>query len=286
MLRVVEAGSVSSAARQLGMSRSMLRRRLDALAAAVGCELFASGTSGVALTPAGLAVLEEGRGLLEQAARMVTSARSAESPANGVVRVILPIGMPDLAHVPLASALRATHPGIRVYEREVADPIAHLHEPFELMFHFGPVPTHGRWFSRTMRRLRLVPVASRGYLEAHGRPTSVDELARHTLLGWRRPSSDPTRWPLVTGGAIAVDPFIVSSNGQFMHRCAEAGVGILLGAPEPVFQEIAEIVPVLEDAIADDDAVRVLSPLPVNVDPRARAFVEGVQRFIDTNWVV
>ncbi len=286
LLEVIERGSVHGAARQLRVSRSMLRRRLEALEAETGCELFVANASGVVLTPSGAVIADEGRALLEQSARMLATAKAAQQP-SAALRIVVPIGMPDVVRVELLQALRATSPGVRVHERERADPLSHLHEPFELMFHFGAPPSYGTWFSRVLHRVRLVPLASQAYRDARGRPSSVDALREHLLLSWRRPGADPLAWPRLAGGSMPVEPVFVSDNPQLLHRAAQRGLGILLGSPAPFsYAEPTPLFPVLEDAIADEAAIRLLSPLPVNVDPRMRAVVQGVLDFLDSNAVL
>ena len=282
LLKVAEVGSVHAAARQLGIARSVLRRRLLALEAETGCELFSANASGVILTPSGSIIAAEGRLLLERSARMLAAAKALEPRPEGVLRIIIPAGMPDVVHVSLVRALRERHPGLRVHEREVADPHAHLQTPFDLMFHFGPPPSYGDWYSRIVKRLRLVPVASEAYFSAHGRPASPAELSRHAIVGWRRPGADPLEWPLQSGGTVSVEPMVVSDNVQFVHRAAQEGVGILLGSPDTAFLVgPTELVPTLENAVSVEETIRVLSPLPESVDPRIAALLAGIQQFLE-----
>lgn len=281
LIRVVEAGSVHGAARQLGLSRSLLRRRLDALESELGCELFVANATGVVLTTAGAIVARDGRELLERSARMVSSAKDATTRAEGVLRIVVHVGMPDVVRSQLFGALRATSPGLRIHEYEASDPLAHLGEPFDLMFHLGPAPTHGEWFSRALRVHRLVPIASSEYLADHGTPTTTDDLGDHALLSWRRPGSDPMAWPLRRGGTLSVAPVLVSDNANLLHRAAQQGLGILLGSPDPaMLPEATPLVPVLEELIATEETIRVLSSLRVQADPRMRAVLEGIEAFL------
>lgn len=282
LLKVAEVGSVHAAARQLGIARSVLRRRLLDLEAETGCEVLSSHASGVVLTPSGAIIAEEGRLLLERSARMLAAAKAAEPRPEGILRIVNPVGMPDFVHVALVRALRETHPGLRVHETEAADPHAHLQTPFDLMFHFGPPPAYGDWYSRIVKRLRLVPVASESYLAAHGKPASPADLSHHAILGWRRPGTNPLAWPLLSGGTVAVEPLVVSDNVQFVHRAAQAGVGILLGSPDASFLVgEARLEPVLDDAIEVEETIRVLSPLPESMAPRIRPVLAGIKQFLE-----
>lgn len=281
LIQVVELGSIQRAASQFNIPRSSLRRRLATLEASVGCELFVRSATGVALTPAGAIVLSEGRTLLAQSARMVSSAKASGEQLRGTVVVVVPTGMPPVPRMVLFRAMESVNPGICIEEVERDEPLDHLHEPFDLMLHFGAAPERSTWFSRTLLRVRLMPLASEAYLQEHGRPNSLEELARHRILGWRVGRLNPKSWPLWDGGSVAVDPVLTSHNGQFMHRAAQHGLGILLGNPAPaLLPEPTPLIPVLESEIGMDLAVRCLSPLPGNADPRTRSVLEGIRDFL------
>ena len=282
LLEVADVGSIHGAARRLGIARSALRRRLADLEAETGCELFSANASGVVLTRSGAILADEGRALLARSARMLAAAQAAKERPEGVLRIISPVGVPDLAHVSLVRVLCEMHPGVRVHEVEAAEPHAHLHSPFDLMLHFGPPPSHGEWYSRILKRVRLVPIASEAYFAAHGRPASPADLSRHRILGWRRPGADPAVWPLLDGGTVTVEPLVVSDNGQFVHRAAQEGVGILLGNPEGAFLEgPTQLVPTLDDVIGVEETIRVLSPVPASSDPRVVAVLAGIHALLD-----
>ena len=282
LMRVVECGSIQRAAQLSGTSRTSLRRRLENLEAAVGNALFVRSAAGVALTPAGAVVLEEGRALLERYARMVSSARAAKGDPGGRILVVIPPGVPDLGRIALLHALQDVAPGICLQDVERAEPLDHLHEPFDLMFHFGDPPSQGRWFSRVLARVRLVPLASEAYFAKHGRPTSVADLGAHRLLSWQFGRCNPREWPLLSGGAIPIEPVYCSRNGQTLHRAAQDGVGILLGDPNPMLVSglAPPLVPVLEDEIGGELTFRCLSPLASDVDLRSRTIVERLQSLI------
>jgi molybdate transport repressor ModE-like protein len=281
LIRVVELGSVQRAAHQLGLSRTSLTRKLENLEAEVGSELFVRSTTGMTLTAAGSVVLEEGRTLLERYARMVSSVKSAADTPEGRVRVVIPAGMPDGARVGMLRALQSIAPGLGVDEVEHANPLLHLHEPFDLMFHNGEPPARGEWFSRLVWRKPLVALASQAYLSEFGRPASTAELARHRLLSWHLGNENPREWPLNGGGSLPVDPVFTSRDGQFLHHAAHEGLGILLGIFDPPpLSHLPPLVPVLESEIRGEVTFRCLSPIPANVRPASRAILASIQSVI------
>jgi DNA-binding transcriptional LysR family regulator len=281
LLRVVDLGSVQRAAQLIGMSRSSLRRKLENLEAEVGVELFVRSATGVVLTPAGAVVLEDGRALLERFARMVGSAKSAKADPAGIVRVVVPVGLPDSTSVEIMRVISAIAPNVCVEETERAEPLDHLHEPFDLLFHFGEPPPRGEWFSRVLGRVRLMPLASKAYLAEKGKPSSPSDLIHHRILGWQVGRSNPREWPLTAGGVLVVHPIVCSRNGQLVHRAAQEGIGILLGDPDSSRLSIpTPLIPVLESDIGGELVFRCLSPTPSDTDPRTRAVLESIQTML------
>jgi DNA-binding transcriptional LysR family regulator len=80
-VQIVDIGSIQGAARQLGVSRSVLRRALDELEAEVGAPLLHRDPTGVRLTATGAVTLERARPLLESARALINEARAAEQEA-------------------------------------------------------------------------------------------------------------------------------------------------------------------------------------------------------------
>lgn len=281
LIRVVELGSIQRAARAAGMSRSSLRRKLENLEAEMGCDLFVRSSAGVVLTPAGLLVLEEGRTIIERFSRMVSAVGATGRPASGRVVLVVPVGMPDFIRVAQIQLLQSLAPELCLEELERPEPLDHLHEPFDLMLHFGDPPERGRWFSRVIARRRLTPLASEAYLAQYGHPTSVADLARHRLIGWHVGRSNPREWPLRTGGVLPVEPIFCSRSAQVVHRAAQEGLGILLGTADASMLPLpTRLVPVLDSEIGCEITFRCLSPHPGDTEPRTRAVLEGIQTFL------
>ncbi len=132
LLSVVVCGSIQGASRALGLPRSQLRRRLDALEAEVGVSLLHRDAEGARLTAAGHVVVERGRAILHGAERLVMEAREAAGEAAGVLRVFEPIWLPLSLRTRCLLAMRSAMPRLRFVVRQVEDPIAHLDEPCDL----------------------------------------------------------------------------------------------------------------------------------------------------------
>jgi DNA-binding transcriptional LysR family regulator len=281
LLDVVAAGSVQSAADRLKLPRSTLRRRLENLEAEVGASLLVRDRAGVSLTPAGSVVVEDGRRLLEYSNQLLFRARAPDSEGGGTVRIFVPVGLPPIAAIQVLSALATTRPRMAVDIRELEDPLSHIHEPFELLLHFGAPPSRGQWFSRQINRVEVQALASQAYLDAHGTPSSLADLANHRLLLWKVVSTEAPSWPLADGGAHPIEPRVTSGDLQLLLHLAAAGLGVVV-APTAMLPEGlgAPLLPLLEGVLGGSLGIRTLSPGPSQADARVRGFLESVQLLI------
>ena len=271
-VQIVDVGSIQGAARQLGVSRSVLRRGLDELETQVGAPLLHRDPNGVRLTTTGAVTLERARPLLESAQLLLAEARAAERDAWGVIRVIQPVGMPLAVQVNALLAARVALPNQRIVVRHTEDPLSDLSRPFELMLHEGPAPDRNAWFSRVILRMRLSLLASPDYLARRPAPKSVADLADHDALGWSRPGHPAGELPLVAGGVLTVTPWFSSSDPQLLISLAKRGGGILL-APHALFLDPSdggELQSVLEDQVGGELVFRVTTPFPAQADARTR----------------
>ncbi len=275
---IVDIGSVQAAARQLGVSRSVLRRGLEELECVMGARLLHRDPSGVRLTAAGAIALERGRPLVESARALLREVQVADQEPRGLLRVILPVGMPLALAVDTLLAGREAMPNQQIVLRHSEDPLADVHQPFELMLHEGPPPDRNHWFSRVLMHISMRPLASAGYLARKGRPMCVEELGDHDILGWQRPGLPAETWPLRAGGSIEVRPWFSSSDPQLLAALAAQGGGIFLAPSLPFFREDSDgaLVGVLEDQVGTEFAFRATTPFPARADPRTRNTVAHI----------
>jgi len=215
---------------------------------------------------------------------MLADARAAAGEATGIIRSFEPIGMPLTAHVQTLLATHRAVPKLRIVARHVEDPLAHLHEPCELLLHEGPPPERGTWYSRVVRRQPLRVLASAGYLLERGTPKRVSDLANHDILAWKRPRQRVDAWPLLAGGTVEVSPWLVSPDLLLLQTMASSGGGLLLGPHVPFLDEPPSkaLVPVLEDLVRDELVIRVSTPHVAKEDSRTRGALEPIQKLLDS----
>lgn len=226
-LAVARAGQILGAARALGLNHATVARRLTVLETAIGGMLFYRRTNGTDLTPEGERFLVHAE-IMESASLSARQAAGAESVVAGTVRIGAPDGFGVAFLAPRLAELTDRHPGLRVelvpvprafsLSRREADIAVTLERPRE-----------GRLVARKLTDYTLGLYASPSYLERHGVPQALAELAQHRLVGYvddliYAASLDYTA-EFFTGwqSSIAVS----SALGQTEAVSAGAGIGIL-----------------------------------------------------------
>jgi DNA-binding transcriptional LysR family regulator len=282
-LAVAEHGSFLSAADALGVSRTMLRRQIDALEVRSGVALFLRTRQGVEPTEAGQLLARGGRMLVQESSALLSSVREAGRSPSGCLTVALPTGLPAHVLVPLVGILRARHPRLSLVVKVSEDPAADLLGEVDVAVCFGVSTPSGPWETHNLLEVREWLVASEGYLQRHGMPQSVEELAHHTLLSWDAPGGDSTRWTLLGGGFFAVAPALTSPDIHFLRICAASGIGIAF-VPDGLVPEAPEatgrLVPVLPGVVGRKRQLQLIVPAALSSVPKIRSVIEIVTTFL------
>jgi len=226
-LIVAQQGSVSRAARALGLSQPALSRRLARLEEALGISLFVRSPRGLGLTAAG----ERVRALAEQmqlsAEQVADAARAGHDPVSGVVSISAPEAGLGTEWLPRALLpLRREHPGLRV-EIQVSNQLVDLARRAADIAIRAVRPSEPALTARRVARVSFGLFAARAYLEKHPAPGALRELADHDLIayeqgldgrqrGWLARWAPPERVVLATNSVDA------------SFRAARAGWGIAI----------------------------------------------------------
>ena len=221
-VEVADAGGVSPAARRLGVSKSIVSRRLGRLEAELGVLLLARTTRGAALTEAGLTFRDHAA----RACAEMDAAREAILPAGdlrGRLRVAAPLTFGPTHFASVLADMARRHPQLHVhtvYSDRFVDLIG---EGFDCAIRVGYLQD-SNLIARCVGPLYGKLVASPDYIAAHGAPETPDELADHQAL-----MQGTERWQFMDGDAIVtVHPRgrFKADNGTALIAAALAGLGI------------------------------------------------------------
>lgn len=279
-LLVVDQGSFLSAATCLGISRTTLRRQVDALEARAGARLIERGPRGVVLTEAGARLARGGRSMEREFGALLTSVRDADDEAEGEVRVHLPTGLHPGAIAAVYGALRAGWPGVRVHATFGDGSDASRLTDVDVALWFGAAAPGDRWVQHKVLELRQRLLAHPTYLAARGVPRSIDELAAHDVLAWLAPFEREPRVTTLGGDPVPVRATLATQNAHVVHEIAHVGLG-LAWAPDgelPAAPGHQALVPVLDAVIGRDVTLWMGVPRAISGFKRIRVFIENFEQ--------
>ena len=272
-VRIVETGSVSGAARELGVPRASLSRRLSKLEASYGVQLLHRETHRQTLTQAGSELYQRARKIVAQLAE----ARSAVSALDSVPRGLLRVGMPATAgiEIVLAKAYLETYPDV---ELEFIG--AHTHDDLlsnniDIALRAGRVDDE-RLIGRKLVSFRNLVYGSPELLERLG-PPSLQTLSEWPCLLGFNPSGRPiTEWPLWDGGTTPVRGAIRTNSMESRIEGARMGLGLTLASERSSrrWVDSGELVPVLVEFVGSVTPVTLVWPPTEFMDPKVRAFID------------
>lgn len=224
-LAVMREGSLSGAARVLGVAQPTVGRHIAALESALGLALFTRSQTGFLPTEAARALQPHAQAMESMAASLERTAASYGDGVRGVVRVTASevIGIDVLP--PVLAGLRAAYPDLAIellLSNQVQDLLQREADVAVRMAR----PTQEQLVARRVGGVALGLHAHASYLARRGAPASLDELSGHDLIGYDRPSpyvrEALKRWPQFGRTALRCD----SDVAQLALIRAGAGIGI------------------------------------------------------------
>lgn len=282
-VEVVEAGGFSRAADRLGVSKSIVSRRIARLEAELGGRLLSRTTRGVSPSEAGLEFKASAERILLELQEAEDAVAQRSGDVAGRLRVSVPLAF-GVRHVaPVLAELLARHRRLSidaVYTDRLVDLIA---ERFDAAVRLG-VLTDSTLVARRIAPIRAAVVASPGYLAEHGRPKTPDDLRAHQCLIYTG-TRQPQQWRFRAGKrwlSIRVDGRIHSDNGESIATAAIGGLGI---AMVPTFLvasaiESRALEPLLADYPVPEAGLYLVRPPGAHVPAKVRALIDAmVERF-------
>lgn len=215
-VEVADAGGVTSAALRLGISKSMVSRRLIRLEAELGTQLLARTTRGAALTEAGATF----RDYAARVCAEIDVARETILPAGelcGRLRIAAPLSFGPTHFAPVLADMARRHPQLHIhtsYSDRFVDLVA---EGFDCAIRIGTLQDSSL-IARRIGPLHGKFVASPDYIRTHGSPETPEELVAHQAL-----MQGMETWQLMDGDRIMT----VNPRGRFK---ADSGVALAVAA--------------------------------------------------------
>src|SRR6478735_5462105 len=178
---VAAKGSLSAAARAEGVAPAMVGRRLDALEERLGVKLLQRTTRKIALTNEGIAFLEDCQRILADLENAESAVSERSAHATGHLLISAPAGFGRRHVAPLIPSFLAQHRDVSVtlnLNDRVVDLIG---EGIDVAIRIAALSDSNLIGVKLADNKRVV-VASPAYIKRHGKPTSLDDLAKHNCL--------------------------------------------------------------------------------------------------------
>jgi LysR family transcriptional activator of dmlA len=282
LVALSSSSSLSATARELGISKAAVSKRLALIEARTGVTLVNRTTRRMSLTPEGDAVVERARRILgdmEELGRMLS--RSTQVP-KGLLRVNATLGFGRSHVAPLISRFVQRYPEVDVQLQLTVNPPALTEDAFDVCIRFGH-PPDTRVIARRLAPNRRLLCAAPAYLARHAHPKTPQDLARHNCIGIRQGDEAYGIWRLSTGEggrrrteAVRIRGNLATNDGEIAVRWALDGHGILMRAEWDIARylrsgRLVQVLPQWETPEADIHAVY---PQRLQLSARVRAFVE------------
>jgi DNA-binding transcriptional LysR family regulator len=247
-LEVADTSSVSRAANELGIGKSLVSKRIAQLEERVGATLFSRSTRKVALTPAGEAYAEFARRALAEMGAGQERLHALRSELTGRIRLTATVAWGERVLAKTLPEFLRLHPAIEI-NVQLADRLLDVaFERIDIALRWSAAPAQGL-SSQPVAVVGWMLVAAPAYLATAETPLAPSELGAHSCLCYWREASDDV-WLLAAAGEVAkvrVRSRYHVDNPEAVAQAAIAGLGI---AMLPDF--------LCQDALADGRLVRVL----------------------------
>ncbi len=222
---VADCGGFADASLRLGLSASIVSRRVAALEAQLNVQLLMRTTRGMALTEAGERFHRRSRELLAELALACEEVNGGTDSVAGLVRLTAPQSLLGVALVaPVVADLSARHPGLRfdlTLDERKLDLVAGA---IDVAVRVGPVPD-SRSFARRLAVLGGRLVASPDYLARHGTPRSTADLSAHLSLDHTELGPQGL-WRMEDG--VAPRQLVRANSFEVLQQLARAGTGLAI----------------------------------------------------------
>jgi molybdate transport repressor ModE-like protein len=275
-VRVARTGSISRAAREVGISQPAASRALNGLERAIGAKLFTRTTRAVVLTDAGadyLARVEPALEALDDANQVA----NGTGELRGTLRIAVSTSVAVREIIPRLPDFVSRHPALRLHLTLEDRRQDLVRDNVDVALRFGPLASSTAT-ARLLASIQRVVVASPEYLLRAGTPKSPEDLMNHRIV-FGPPGDSAAAWTFKRNGKSVTSEvasnFIATVN-EGAIAAAVAGLGIVSTGIWGCRAELAagSLVRVLEDWTMIDSEIYGVSPAGRAAKPAARALLD------------
>ncbi|MFM0624637.1 LysR substrate-binding domain-containing protein [Paraburkholderia xenovorans] len=278
------SGSLSAAARELGLTAAAVSKHLTQMESRAGVPLVNRTTRRMMLTPEGELYLEHARRILDEIDELAELLGAAKQSPKGLLRVNATLGFGRSHVAPAISRFVAKYPQVSVQLQLSVTPPPLTDDTFDVCIRFGE-PPDTRVVARRLATNRRLLCAARSYLASHGMPVTAHDLTRHNCIGIRQGDEAYGVWRLTSGRgasrkteAVRINGSLTTNDGEIAVKWALEGHGILMRAEWDIKQYLADgsLVQVLPEHDTPNADIFAVYSQRHQMSNRIRAFVDFV----------
>ncbi len=276
-VRVVECGSFSQTARDLDISQPTVSKQIAALEARLGTQLLARSSRALSVTPAGQEFYEAILRIVQDFDAVEERIIQGQSAPSGLVRVTLSPAFGRMFVIPRLADFRERFPDVAIEMEVSGRQVDLIEEGIDVAIRIGRL-SDSALVGRRIGDMRMITLASPGYLARHGTPQVLDELSIHQRISYVY-QGNIVGWGFnVDGKQVTVDGAgaFRTNDAEHVRSAVLAGLGIAHHASW-----------LFTDVLASGEVVRILDrhappPFPINaVTVAGRRMPSRVRHFVD-----
>jgi len=282
-IEIVESGSFTQAAENLGIHRPAVTKALQLLERHSGTRLMQRTTRRINLTPDGEEFYRRSKPLLAQADELLESF-SSDKVLHGQLRVDMPIALAALLVIPRLPDFYKTYPGIEIILSSSDRRRDMLRDGLDCILRVGELED-GDYIAHRMGDIKMTTCASRGYIALYGKPETLEDLKNHQAINWVNSSSRQIMpWTFATPKGIEeiiLPGKLVVDNSEAYVSAGLAGLGLLQGMNvflKP-YLDSGQFVEVLPNYPSPDRNLSLLYPHR-HLSRRVRVFTEWLESLL------
>lgn len=277
LVLAMEHGSFAAAAAPLKVTPAIVGRRIDALEKELGLRLLHRSTRRLVLT-------EEGAVYLEHCQKMLSELRLAESAisqgrfkATGHLIVSAPAAFGRKHVAPYGPTFLHQHPTLKI-SFNLSDGVVDLvREGYDMSIRIGGTIDPGFVAIKLASNKRVV-CGTPDYFAKHGRPKTMDDLAKHNCLAFNLQGGQRRGWYFNVGGrTMAIRPVgnLDCNDGELLHRWMTEGLGLAWRSEWEIQKQLqnGELETVLDEFALPDYDIMGVYPQQPNVPAKVRLFI-------------
>ena len=274
-----DAGSFSAAARELGLSATMVTKHVQSLEERLGVRLIHRSTRRLVLTEAGAAYRDRCRQLLIEIEEAEATISADRLQPRGTLRVNAPAAFAVLQIAPRLILYSRQYPEVTIELGLNNRSVDLLEEGWDIAVRIGQL-SDSSLLARRLGPSRMVVCAAPDYLAVHGTPRTVADLSQHNCLTYT-PAANGVSNPWLFQGPYGEIPVRVTGNLQAsdagaLHAAALAGHGVLMEPTFLVGSDLASgrLLPIQLDHVPLEMPIHALWTPGRRLSPKIRSFVE------------